>query len=98
MNSADLHDLAYICHHRAETKLEIKFHYLALRTIINAIIHDFGFEDAELHLEFKIAPPLQEPNTSLEGMDDISRGYSTAPVRAMLFQGEPEEGESPPLL
>ena len=67
MNSADLLALAYICRHRAETKLEIKFHYLTLRDIINAIIHDFGFEDEKLYSEFKDAPPPQKPNTSLEG-------------------------------
>ena len=98
MNSADLLTLAYICRHRAETRLEIKHHYLPLRDIINAIIHDFGFEDAVLYSEFNDAPPPQEPNTSLEGMGDISRGYSTAPIRAMLFEVEPDEGSSPTML
>ncbi|KAL4583107.1 hypothetical protein LXL04_007671 [Taraxacum kok-saghyz] len=98
MNSADLITLAYICHHRAETKLEIKFHYLALRDIINAIIYDFGFEDAELYSDFKDAPPPQEPNTSLEGLGDTSKGYTTAPIRAMLFEGEAEKGSSPIML
>ncbi|KAL4556404.1 hypothetical protein LXL04_039055 [Taraxacum kok-saghyz] len=98
MNSADLLELGHICRQRAETKLEIKFHYLALRDIINAIMHDIGYEDAELHFEFNVAPPVQEQTTSLEGIDDISRGYSTAPIRAMLFEGEPEEGSSPTML
>jgi len=43
-----------------------------LRDIINAIIFDFGYEDAELHPQFPTAPPLQAPNTSFEGIGDIS--------------------------
>ena len=99
MNPAEILDLAYICRHRSETKLEVKYHHLALREFISSIIHDFGYEDADLHSEFiNTAPPLQEPNTYLDGVGDISRGYSTAPVRAMIFEEEPEEGRSPSLL
>ena len=49
MNSSDLLSLAYICRHRAKMKLEMKFYFLVLRDVINAIVHDFGFEDAELY-------------------------------------------------
>ena len=99
MNSADLLDLARISHHRAKTKLEMKFHYLALRDIINAIVHDFGYEDAELHSQFKFAPPLQEPNTSFEGIGDLSKSYSLEPIRALAYEeDQPEEDKSPQLL
>ena len=98
MNSADLLDLASICHHRAETKLEMKYHHLALRDIISAIVHDFGYEDAELHSLFKSAPPLPEPNTSFEGIGDISRSYSLEPIRALAYEeDQAEEGKSPQL-
>ena len=99
MNSADILDLAYICRHRAETKLEIKYHHLALRDIINAIMHDSGYEDAELHSEFKFAPPLQEPDTSFEGIGDISMGYTLEPIRALSYgEDQLEEVQSPQLL
>ena len=86
MNPANILDLAYICHHRAETKLEVKFHHLALREFINSVIHDFGYEDVELHSEFATAPPLQEPDTSFDGVGYVNNGYSTDPVRVMLFE------------
>ena len=99
MSSADVLDLAYICRHRAETNLEVKFHHLALREFINAVIHDFGYGDAELHSEFPTAPPLPETDESFEGIGDISRGYTLEPIRALAYgKDQPEEGKSPQLL
>ena len=82
-NSADVLNLAYICRHRAETKLEVKFHHLAIREFINAVIHDFDYEDAELHSEFPTAPPLLEADVSFEGIGDISMSYSFEPIQAL---------------
>ena len=60
---------------------------------------DFGYEDAELHSNFPDAPPLRAPNTSFEGIGDISLGFSLEPVRALSYAAEQsEEGESPQLL
>ena len=99
MSSADVLDLAYICRHRAETKLEVKFHHLALWEIINAVVHDFGYVDAELHSEFPAAPPLPEADESFEGIGDISKSYSMEPIRALAYEeDQPEEGKSPQLL
>ena len=56
MNHADLLVLGRICRHKAETKREITIHHLTLCTIINAIVEDFGYEDAELHKNFPDAP------------------------------------------
>ena len=99
MNPADLLDLGRICRHKAETKLEMKFHHIALRDILNAIVYDFGYKDAELHPSFPNAPPLRAPNTSFEGVGDISFGFSLEPVRALSYAEEQsEEGESPQLL
>ncbi|KAL4583073.1 hypothetical protein LXL04_007637 [Taraxacum kok-saghyz] len=76
-----------------------EIHYLVLRDIINAIIFDFGYEDAELHPHFPTAPPLQAPNTSFEGIGDISRCYSLEPIRALAYEEEQsEEGMSPQML
>ena len=70
-----------------------------LRDIINAIIFDFGYEDAELHPHFPTAPHLQAPNTSFEGIGDISRCYSLEPIRALAYEEEQsEEGTSPIML
>ena len=99
MNSVDLLDLARICQQRAETKLDIKFHYLALRRVIIDIIYDFGYEGAELHSEFPTAPPLKAPNTTFEGVGDMSTSYSLEPIRALAYEEElSEEGKSTQLL
>ncbi|KAL4573473.1 hypothetical protein LXL04_020281 [Taraxacum kok-saghyz] len=77
----------------------MKLHHLTLRTIINAIIEDFGHEDAELHKSFPEAPPLRAPNMSLDGIGDISLGFSLEPVRALSFEDDhPEEGKTSTLL
>ena len=91
MNPADLLDLGLICRNRAETKLGMKFHFLTLRTMINAIIYNFGYEDAELHSNFLTAPPLRAPNSSFEGVEDISLGFSLEPVRALSYAAEQSE-------
>ena len=88
MNSVDLLDRARICQIRSETKLDIKFHFLAIRRVIIDIIYDFGFEDAELHSKFKTAPPLPVPNTSFEGVGDMSNGYSLEPIRSLANEDD----------
>ena len=99
MNPADLLVLGRICRHKAETKLEMKIFHLSLRTIINAIVEDFGYEDAELHKNFPDAPPLQAPNMSLDGIGDISLGFSLEPVRALSFEDiHSADGETSKLL
>ena len=96
MSSTDVLDLAYICRHRAETKLEVKFHHLALRDFINGVVHDFGYVDAELHSAFRVAPSLPDADESFDGIPDISKGYSLEPIRAIAYEEEsPEEGKSP---
>ena len=86
MNSVDLLNLASIIRHRAETTSAVKFNYLSLREFINSIIHDFGYVDAELHFEFREAPPLPNPDVSFDGIGHTSKGYSMSSIRAIAYE------------
>ena len=71
MNSYDLLQLGQLVKHYSETKSAVRFHFLSIQEHLSYLIHEFGHMDLDLSPRFPHAPPIQQPNQTIQGLGDI---------------------------
>ena len=86
MNSYDLLQLGQLVKHYSETKSAVRFHFLSIQEHLSYLIHEFGHMDLDLSPRFPHAPPIQEPNQTIQGLGDIECGLHLSPIRAVVYK------------